>query len=909
MLIETKLRPPHLREGLVKRPRLLRILDNAVADKLVVVSSPAGFGKSTLLAQWAMSAFTEKAAIAWLSIDSFDNDLARFLKYFAAALRRGDPSIVDTAESLIDSSPVTPVDSVLTSIVNQLAGRSTAIYLILDDAHLLVSTEVAGFLNMFLAYAPSTLHVVLATRGDLPLQLARMKMKGQVVSLGDSDLRFSLDETEDFLRNACGLDLAISSIVALHHKTEGWPAGLQLASLALAHEPSKDAFISEFSGSQRDVALYLAHDVLERQTPEIQSFLLRTSILDRFCLSLAEVVCPGQNCAATLAAIERSNLFLVALDSTGQWFRYHHLFGEFLRNKLSDWAPEIRSALHRSASTWLAAKGYISDAVDHALACSDNDFAARLVEECAMPLIAQGHITRLTEWLNQLPDDLISVRPRLLLSRVWAEFQMSRPRQAVRILKQAKTLIAELSRRGEIDAVTARKLKAELQTLTAGVISATDRSRTATRLATRWLADFPEGENFARGTLANICAFSHFSLGELDTARLLSVKAREDQAAANSVFGIVYCDLLLALVEISAGNLADAQRILDRACRLVRARLGPGSYAEAIAAIFQVEISYEWNDLQSAERILHQHRQLIEECGLVVHEMTCKLHLARLATAHGRHDEAMVFLERAERLGLEKRYRRLTSAALNERVRLLLSRGDVRAARLAVRARGIDPSMVTSCRSIHPRDECAYIGVARVLMAEGQPAKAIAILDRIADRMQGDGRLRGFMQVRALVAIAAYNAGDTLLTLTATVDVITLALSQNAIRSVVDEGSPMAEVLEFARARIPAWSRNSETATFLDKLLGELNGMRTERALPVPIGRSTSRRVLSDKETDVAAMLMRAYTNRQLAQSLSMAPDTVKWHLKNIFSKLGVTNRTEAVLKLQTMGFEGAPEH
>jgi LuxR family maltose regulon positive regulatory protein len=908
MLIETKLQPPHLRDVLVERSRLLRILDAATVGKLAVVSSPAGFGKSTLLSQWAASISNGKGRVAWLSIDRLDNDLARFLKYLAAAFQRVDPSIAENAELLIDSSPITPVDSILTSIINELSRRSAPIYLVLDDAHLIVSNDIAAFLNMLLAYSPSTLHIVLATRGELPLELANMKMKGQVVSLSDSDLRFSLDETEDYLKNVSGIDLAISAIVALHHKTEGWPAGLQLASLALAHEGSKEAFIAEFSGSQRDVSMFLAQDVLARQTPEIQDFLLRTSILDRFCLGLVEVVCPEHDCAAALATIEHSNLFLIALDSSGQWFRYHHLFSEFLRNKLDAWAPEIRTGLHRSAASWLAAKGYVSDAVDHALACSDKDLAARLVEECAMPVIMQGHIPRLTEWLNQLPADLIVARPRLLLARVWAQFQMSRPHEAVRILKQAKTLIRQLSDRGEIDRATTRTLKAELQTLTAGVISATDRSRTAARLATRWLADFPEDEPFARGTLANICAFSHYSLGELDAARLLSLKARDYQAVANSVFGIVYGDLLLGLVEISAGNLADAHDILDRACRLAREHLGSGSYPEAMTAIFQVELAYEWNDLQGAERILHQHRQIIEECGLVVHEMACKLHLARLAAAHGRHDEAIVFLERAERLGIEKRYRRLTAAALNERVRLLLSRNDVRAARLALRSRGIEPLADSRIGAIHPLDEYAHIGAARVLIAEGQPAKAIVILDRIAERMRRDGRFRGFMQVRALVAIAAYAAGETLLALAAAVDIVTLALPQNAMRSLIDEGYPMREVLEFARGRIPAWSRNSETATFVDKLLREMTRTGSERTRPMAISRAPGKRMLSSKETDVAALLMRAYTNRQLAQTLSMAPDTVKWHLKNIFGKLGVSNRTAAVLKLKEIGLDSATE-
>jgi LuxR family maltose regulon positive regulatory protein len=903
MLIETKLHPPHLREALVRRARLLRILDAATQGKLAIVSSPAGFGKSTLLSQWAAQRDGAGARTAWLSLDRFDNDLARFLKYLAGALHRVDPGIAANAGSLIDSSPVTPVDSILTSLVNDLSRAEAPIHLVLDDAHLIVSGEIAAFLNALVAYAPAGLHVVLATRGELPVELGAMRMKGQVVSLSDSDLRFSLDETEAYLVDICGLDLSIASIVALHHKTEGWPAGLQLAALALAHEGSREAYIAEFSGSQREVASFLTQDVLARQPQALQDFLLMTSILDRFCLPLVQAVCPDHDCPAALEAIERSNLFLIALDASGQWFRYHHLFGEFLRTRLEQRPAGARAALHRRAADWLARNGYISDAVGHALASGDNDYAARLVEECAMPLIMQGHIPRVTEWLNQLPAELIESRPRLLLARVWSEFHMSRPRQAAAILKQAKTLITRLADDGSLDRAATRSLGAELRTLTAGVISAADRSRAATRVATRWLADFPEDEPFARGTLANVCAFSHYSLGELDAARLLSLKARDHHGLANSVFGLVYSDLILGLVEIAAGNLVEAHGMLDRACRLARARLGSGSYTEAMTAIFQVELLYEWNDLQGAERLLHQHRQIIEECGLVVHEMACKLHLARLAAAHGRHDEAIVFLERAERLGIAKRYRRLTASALNERVRLLLSRGDVRAARLALSARNVQATGERG-RPIHPLDEHAHIGAARVLIAEGKPARAIAILDRIAERMRADGRFRGFMQVRALIAIAAHAAGETLLALAAAVDMVTLARPQNAMRSLIDEGPAMREVLEFARDRIPAWSRDAEIAGFVDALLRELGRAGPERGRAGAARRAGTRRSLSGKETEVAALLMRAYTNRELARSLSMAPDTVKWHLKNIFGKLGVSNRTQAVLKLKEIGME-----
>ncbi|TMJ44144.1 MAG: hypothetical protein E6G89_00200 [Alphaproteobacteria bacterium] len=906
MFIETKMHAPHLRGAMVERTRLIGMLETATAGKLAIVSSPAGFGKSTLLAQWAVTA-AATGSVAWLSLDAQDNDLARFLKYLTATLHRADPSIAISALSLIESSPITPVESILTGLINDLSRASDPIYLVLDDAHLITSSEIAVFLNSLVAYAPPALRIVLATRAELPVELIGMRMKGHVVNLSDSELRFSLDETDHYLREICRLDLPTSGVVALHHKTEGWPAGLQLVSLALAHEGSKQAFIADFSGSQRDVADFLAHEVLARQSADVQDFLLRTSILERFNLGLVQAVCPDHDCARMLGVVERSNLFLIALDSVGHWFRYHHLFSDFLRGKLDGWSEAERAGLHRKASAWLSANGYISDAVGHALAAGDKDFAASLVEECATPIVMQGHMPLVTEWLNRLPPELIAARPRLLLTRVWAHFHMGRSREAVRVLKQAKTLIVELSERGDISAPVIRSLQAELKTLTTGVVSAADWPRMATRLAARWLADFPEGEPFAQGTLCNIRAFAHFSLGELDASRLSALKARDHHTVASSIFGVVYSDLILGLVELSAGNLQQAHDLLARAMRMAREGLGANSYSEAMSAIIQVELLYEWNDLHNAERLLHQHRSIIEECGLVVHEMACKLHLARIAAANGRHDEAIFHLERAEQIGIEKRYRRLTASALNDRVRLLLSRGDVAAARMALQLRGISLADSEKVQTIHPLDEYAHIGAARVLIAEGRAKRAIAVLERIAERQRRDERLRGLIQVRALVSIAAHAAGETLQALAATVDLIALALPQKAVRSLIDEGQPLKAALEFARGRIPAWSRQSETADFVDHILAELTRAGADRARPTVGGAISGRRQLSSRELEVAGYLLRAYSNRQLAQSLAMAPDTVKWHLKNIFGKLGVSNRTEAALKLKEIGLAEPP--
>lgn len=908
MLIETKLRPPVLKNDLVARLRLIRQLDGALSARLAVLSAPPGFGKSTLLGQWIAALRERDAAVGWLALDRDDDEIGRFLTYLVAAIRRADPQIAQHVPALLQSSPVLPVDSVLTSIVNDLAHRNQPLFLVLDDCQFLSAPEICQFLDALLTYAPACLHLVVATRGPLPFGLAHMRVRGQLINLDDMQLRFSLEETESLFDAAELRDLPMADVVTLQHRTEGWVAGLQLAALSLEEPTGRADFIRNFSGSHRDVAEFLTQDVLARQSQDLRDFLIKTSVLSRISAPLADAILGRTDSAAMLQMIEAANLFLIPLDRERHWFRYHHLFAEFLQSRLDEKGSHELEILHGRAADWLSNNGFTSEAVSHALAAGDADRAAALVEDCAMPLIMASHLNTVRAWLSRLPPELIARRPHLQLAEVWIQFHMSRPQEAARTLKAAKQSIAAALADGKLDKDAQVALRAELCTLTAGVISAADRSRTAARLAEGWLEALPENRPFFKGTLSNIKAFCHFSLGDLDGARILSLKARDSHGLAQSVFGIVYSDLILGLVEKSAGNLSGANQYFARAIAMARQQLGAGSYAEAMVAIFEVELLYEWSDLAGAERLLHTHRQIIEECGLVVHEMACKLHLARIAAARGRHDEAMAVLERAERLGIEKRYHRLTASALNDRVRLLLQRGDVQAARFALLARGIGGEERKGMKlgPLIPATEPEYLAQARVLIASGKPEAALRLLDRVAENVRRDGRLRRLAQVRALAAIASYQANDALSALAAAVDAVSICSPQKALRTLIDEGLAMREVIDFARRRMPSWSGETPIGGFVDRLMAEFAKPERHAAL-ISDNLRKGDPGFSPREIDVVKLLSIGQSNRDMAKSLGMAPDTVKWHLKNIFGKLGVANRTQAVLRLQEIGLTSSP--
>lgn len=868
------------------------------------MSAPAGFGKSTILAQWVRRLQRDGLACGWLSLDAQDNELGRFIDYVVAACQRADPFIGRDVPTLLHTSPVLPVESVVTQIVNDLAHRHQKLVLVLDDCHHLTAPGITGFLDALLAYAPPNFHLVMATRGEMPVRQPNLRVRGQMVRIDDESLRFSLAETTAFLNQLQGLQLDQQDVSSLQGRTEGWVAALQLAALSLDSRPDKASFIRSFSGTDREIADFLVQDVLDRLPASTIDFLLKTSILGRISAPLAQAVTGVGDAAGQLADIERSNLFLISLDRDRTWYRYHHLFAEFLQSLLRTRRPESLAGLHRSAMVWLTENGFTADAVHHALRAGDTEAAAALVERCCMPLIQQSHITRVREWIAALPESIISQRPRLQLAQVWILFHMSQALPAASILKSARSNIRKAEMEGRLNREERLELRSELFALTAGVISAADRSRTASRLAESWLAQFPEGQHFSRGTLGNVLGFCYYSMGQLEASRLACLRARDSHAQANSVFGLVYSDLIVGLTAQAAGDLRGAHDHYARAIRHAREMLGPGSYAEAMVGIFEVDLLYEWDDIAGAEHLLRQHRQIIEECGLVVHEMACKLSVAKLAAFRGRHDEAIAVLEAAERQGIRTRYRRLFAAAIHERVRLLLKKGDTGGARLALKGRGIDETWIKTTRSQRPASEPEHMALARVLIAEGRPEAAIRILERLAEPLRRDGRLQRFAQVRALTAIAAYKTGDALSALAAVVDTISLCAPQLAVRSLIDEGAPLLDVIAFGRDRIPSWRTAGATASFVDRVLAghQRNGAEGLQRRP-----STSPQ-FSVREAEVARLLAHGRSNRELAEVLALAPDTVKWHLKNIFGKLGVSNRTQAVLRLQELGMISATD-
>lgn len=900
MLIETKLLVPTVASGALQRPALLAALGQVERQRLALLEAPAGFGKTTLLAQWATGIRARGLSVAWFSAAPTDNRIDRFLAYFIGALQRADSDFAAGLSALIDTAPIPPVETILSTLVNALAQRERDLILVIDDFHCLDAPDICAFVQELLGYAPPQLHLVLATRGQTAVQMAGLRARGHLVHLDDSALRFTLAETAQYLNQGRNLGLTGAEIALVQHRTEGWAAGLHLAGLSLVDRDGRDDFLSRFSGTDGAVADFLLHEVLDHLDAELFDFLLATSILGQFTAPLANALTGNGDAQTMIGRIEAAKLFLTPLDRDRTWFRYHALFADVLRRELARRRPDAVAALNFAAARWLAGAGLTSEAVDHAMAAGERIYAAELVENCCMPLIVSRNIAQVRTWLSRLPDEVIHERPRLMLAQVWVHFHTSQPGPGARLLGRARRAIAAQRRDGLLDDAAAAALAAEIRVLNAGVLSAADHSRLAIRMGEHCLPDVPKHQHFVLGVLHNVMGFSQYSLGKLAAARQSCLAAIEHHAAVPSAFGLVYSELILGLADKAAGQLDQALAHFARATRIARESDGEGSYSEAMVGIFEAEILYERDDLVGAAALVTQHRPLVEECGLVVHDMTCKLLAARLAAARGQTDAALAELEAAERLGLRNRYRRLFAGALHERIKLLLGRGDVHLARLILSSRGVNEAWLTDARAQRPASELEHVALARVLIAEGAPKAAFRLLDRLGEPMRRDGRMRRLTQVRALAAVAAYQAGDAMAALSAIAETVGLAAPQGAVRTLAEEGPALASVLAFGLERIPVWRKpEAQARIFVDRLLVAQGAAASVPPVAQPRGQPLH---LSPREAEIARLLAQGCANREIGTTLSMAPDTVKWHLKNIFGKLGADNRTQAVLKLQQIG-------
>ena len=655
-LIETKLSAPRARPGVLGRPRLQQLLDRASDAKLILLSAPAGFGKTTLVVEWMADARSRGRSIAWLSLDPRDSDPQAFWAYLIAAIQ----PVADVARSraaLRSSSGPPSTEAVLTSLVNDLSSVSNDLSIVLDDYHALDSAEIHNGLAFLLEHLPRQVQIIMTTRADPPLPLAGMRVRGELTEIRAGDLRFTLDEAAEYLRHAVDAPLEAGDIATLEDRTEGWIAALQLAALSMQGRDDPTSFIASFAGDDRYVVDYLVEQVLRRQPPAIQDFLLQTSVLERLSGDLCDAILGAPGSRSVLEQLDRANLFLIALDDRRQWYRYHHLFADLLRARLMDERPELIPVLHGRASTWHEGHGNLSEAVGHALAAEEFDRAADLIEPALRPLSQQRQEATLRRWLAALPERLFEVRPVLAVGAAGMQLVRgdilgveARLDQAERWLEPSPDLAARSGpERGMVvvDSDAYARLPASIAMYrTALAFGAGDLPGTIAS-AERVLTIASADDHLERGGAAGFLALAMWTQGDLETADRRWSESAASLEAGGHISDAIGCRIALGDIRTAQGRLTDAVRAFESGLALGDRRGGIAVRGEPDMHVGMSSVAFERNDLDLAIRHLVAAEKAGEAAALAQYPARSRIAWARIREAEGDLDEALRLLESA----------------------------------------------------------------------------------------------------------------------------------------------------------------------------------------------------------------------------------------------------------------------
>jgi LuxR family maltose regulon positive regulatory protein len=916
-LLATKFVVPVASHPLISRPRLSVLLDESLKYPLTLVSAPAGFGKTSLLSTWGQAQLTSNALVAWVSLDEGDNDPQLFWTYILAALDQQQPERFVPLLKRLQSPQAPSLKYVLTALINLFVDSAQHFVLILDDYHVITEQQIHTSLSFMIEHLPPHFHIILSARADPPLSLSQLRAGRQVLEVRADQLCCTAEETGALFEVAMGIQLPDETIQEVVARTEGWLVGLQLLALSLSEHVSPLDLLNEVSGDQRYILDYLTEEVLQRQSQDVQTFLLSTCILERLTASLCDAVMEQSGSQRMLERLEQANMFIVSLDAKHQWYRYHPLFAQALYYQLEHTHGELMLLLYHRASLWYAKQDQITEAILHALNAHQWQWAADLIEQKGLSIpsltwgASQHAMVKLRQWLERLPTDIIGSRARFCFTcaqllwsvtspfvlKVWLD--TAEARVTASLEAQTHTMLEQEQ----------KNLLGEISTLRAIVGSTIEDGDTTLALCRQALALLPE-EDVVWHTLVDVAQLHAYYAFKNDTVAAIQSGLHGGLLAqtagyiplAISLKGIAACYM------VGAGRLHEAQQLTKQAMQLGKGRRELVLPDVGWPALFQAEILREWNQLDMAlllvKEAVSQCKQTTSTVSLLYllcgYAVLLRVHLSR-----GELDEARSALQQLECLGMNMNqptyiyYHSLFTTV--DQVRLWLVRGE-----LNIVTYWVEQLKLAERHSSPFTREREEVACVRVLLAQHQPTVALQRLELVLERATSGWRWNHVIEVRLLQALAYQMCQQEALALSVLLEALYLAEPEGYVRRFVDEGAPMAGLL----SRLREEQRDAKLTSYLDRLLAAFPQQSNVRqSSPKRAGKhSTARSLsasLSERELEVLRLLARGASNQEIAQELAIVVDTVKRHVSQIFSKLGVKNRVQAVRQARALGLLG----
>jgi LuxR family transcriptional regulator, maltose regulon positive regulatory protein len=880
--------------GLIERPRLLDTITQLPAKRLAVIKAPAGFGKTSLAAGWFERLRESGNSVAWLTIDPDDDEPSRFLLYVSQALQRACHGVGLGANDLINETFLISPRAIVSVLLNELMDVDEDVYLFLEDYHWITDRKIHESLVFFLTHAPSHCHVVLTTRTEPPIPLASLRARNQLLELDASALRFDLQETHTFIERENFGTLAPSEVKQLHGKTEGWPAALRI--VVCTSQPGQDfgRYIRNLTGTQRPIGAYLA-EMLDGLPGEMTLFMLRTAILDRLSAPLCEAVTGAGSSQGILASMEKRQLLLTPLDQEGRWYRYHPLLAEYLNDRLQSERGNELPGLHRRAALWCASQELWTDAVQHAIAAGDTDRALGWIKNCAMSLVKKGDLFTLLGWQRQLPSEMMRNQPEVRLAIAWGLALAMRFQEALQLLHELE-LDVEAEPPSD-DGVFA----CECQAVRSVAIALKDDSQTALRLAQDCLRR--SNDPWTANVATNVVRYGHLrsDLKKFYATPWIAYSLEENR---RNVFASVYRRCLQGMAEAQQVRFDAANQHYLEGLRLAEQHVGPNSVAAALPTSLMARICYEQDRLEDAEALLIDRMPLICAGTMLDCVLSAYFVLAGIAAQRANRERAYALLEQAENQGSTRGWGRLSAAAVLERARLHLHEGRISEGipcldQLECLAAQYPASTLCAWSDIH-----RFTALVRAYLASAEERfdDAISILTDLQHEVEAAQNHYFGLRVTTLLSTVRLRANQVTEALASFRNVLTVSSAAGVFRTILDEGADVGPLLTAFQENAQRTGSSCELMPYVDSLIDRWRSRHQQQVRQSP--RSSIVESLSTREGDILKLIAKGLSNKEIARSLAIAPETVKSHVKHIFTKLGVERRVQAVSRAQSLSLD-----